>query len=109
MSIRQVRELFDNTAPMAQKGKSVVEPGADASDKLGIDSAVGAHDPCTHLANAHRLAEHFHDQLLFVEGIRGDHLGSATSWELGVKPSSSVESSPKKVRIWRSGPQTLPM
>lgn len=29
----------------------------------------GAHDPCTHLANAHRLVRHFGNRLLFVEGI----------------------------------------
>jgi putative DNA primase/helicase len=27
------------------------------------------HDPCSHVANAHRIREHFGDKLLFVEGI----------------------------------------
>ena len=30
---------------------------------------MSAHDPCSHLANAHRLVDHFGDQMLFVEGI----------------------------------------
>lgn len=30
---------------------------------------AGAHDPCTHLANAHRLVSAFGDALLFVDGI----------------------------------------
>lgn len=28
-----------------------------------------AYDPCAHVANAHRIVEHFGDQLLFVQGI----------------------------------------
>lgn len=28
-----------------------------------------AHDPCTHLANAYRIVEHYGDRLLYVEGI----------------------------------------
>ena len=30
---------------------------------------TGAHDPCSHLANAYRLKEHFGDDLLYVEGL----------------------------------------
>ncbi len=46
---------------------------------------AGAHDPCTHLANAHRLVQAFGDHLLYVESIgwftwappwRHDDLGS---------------------------------
>lgn len=29
----------------------------------------GAHDPCTHLANAHRIVEHFGEHLLYVQGV----------------------------------------
>lgn len=29
----------------------------------------GAHDPCSHLANAYRLVRHFGDKLVYVEGI----------------------------------------
>lgn len=29
----------------------------------------GAHDPCTHVANAQRIVKHFGDQLLYVQGI----------------------------------------
>ena len=31
--------------------------------------ADGAHDPCTHLANAHRLVKHYGDRLLYVQGV----------------------------------------
>lgn len=33
------------------------------------DATDGAHDPCTHLANAYRVVEHFGEQLLYVQGI----------------------------------------
>lgn len=44
-----------------------LEQQAEAA--LGEQSNQGAHDPCTHLANAHRLVDHYGQQLLFVEGI----------------------------------------
>ncbi|MFA7541986.1 MAG: phage/plasmid primase, P4 family, partial [Lysobacterales bacterium] len=34
-----------------------------------LDEPTAAHDPCSHLANAQRLVEHYGDQLLYVEGI----------------------------------------
>jgi putative DNA primase/helicase len=34
-----------------------------------IPQNPGAHDPCTNLANAHRLVNHFGSHLLFVKGI----------------------------------------
>ncbi len=49
------------------------------------DDIQKAHDPCSHLANAHRIVEHYGDQLLYVEGIgwhvwhppwRADELGA---------------------------------
>ncbi|MCI1711859.1 MAG: phage/plasmid primase, P4 family [Chiayiivirga sp.] len=40
-----------------------------SSDLTQAQDDQGAHDPCTHLANAHRLVEHFGDQLLYVDGI----------------------------------------
>ncbi|MEZ5544243.1 MAG: phage/plasmid primase, P4 family [Lysobacteraceae bacterium] len=40
-----------------------------------VPQREGAHDPCSHLANAHRLKNHFGDRLLFVEGI-GWHVWS---------------------------------
>lgn len=30
---------------------------------------MSAHDPCSHLANAHRLVQHFGDRMLYVESI----------------------------------------
>lgn len=30
---------------------------------------AGAHSPCSHLSNAHRIVQHFGDRLLYVEGI----------------------------------------
>lgn len=32
-------------------------------------AATAAHDPCSHLANAQRLVEHYGEQMLYVEGI----------------------------------------
>lgn len=37
--------------------------------KIAEPDADGAHDPCTHLANAHRIVAHCGDKLLYVEGI----------------------------------------
>jgi len=38
-----------------------------------------AHDPCSHVANGHRLANHFYDQLLYVKGI-GWHTWGCDTW-----------------------------
>lgn len=40
-----------------------------AESRADDEQSQGAHDPCSHLANAHRIVEHFGDQLLYVEGI----------------------------------------
>jgi len=37
--------------------------------KISSEIRGGAHDPCSHLANAHRLVEHFGVHLLYVKGI----------------------------------------
>lgn len=44
--------------------RSASAPCSEADETEG-----GAWDPCSHLANALRIVEHFGDQLLFVEGI----------------------------------------
>lgn len=41
---------------------------------------MSAHDPCSHLANAHRLVQHFGDRMLYVENI-GWHVWSPP-WRL---------------------------
>lgn len=52
------------------------EPGAYA----------GAHDPCTHVANAHRLVKHFRSCILYVEGIGWHRWGPPWQFdELGVR------------------------
>lgn len=46
------------------------EPIAQRAPVLAPSNAWGdAHDPCTHLANAHRLVTHFSERMLFVRGI----------------------------------------
>jgi len=61
------------------------QPAHDDGAEL-CEQAGGAHDPCSHLANAHRLVRHYGNRLLFVENIgwhiwappwRHDELGAA--------------------------------
>lgn len=81
---------------LPEKGDCVdwlaANPGATADDAAALpvvpaeDEPGGAHDPCSHLANAHRIIRHFGDTMLFVEGI-GWHVW-APPWrhdELGAR------------------------
>lgn len=42
---------------------------ADSAGRYEAAAWAGAHDPCTHLANAHRLSHHFSGQIRYVQGI----------------------------------------
>lgn len=54
----------------AQGALDRVMRAARSASRPAQSAAWGdAHDPCTHLANAHRLVSHFGNHMLYVEGI----------------------------------------
>jgi putative DNA primase/helicase len=46
-----------------------IEQIAASASRYDPAPAAGAHDPCSHVANAHRIVAHYGDQLLYVKGI----------------------------------------
>ena len=64
--VRSLEERADRDLAILERSKPKRSP-AKATDSG--EHEAGAHDPCSHLANAHRIVKHYGDRLLFVEGI----------------------------------------
>lgn len=62
-----VSEAIENAAKpsLIRSGSYVSGVTPNHGPKPGLD----AYNPCSHVANAHRIVKHFGDQLLYVEGI----------------------------------------